>query len=70
MIITMFAAALAAAAPAAPAPPADAHPQHQSMPGHQQHGDMAKMKDCCCHEMMEKMHSGHGMQDHQEHGGN
>jgi hypothetical protein len=31
---------------------------------------MADMKDCCCKDMMDKMHSDmkmDGMQDHQEH---
>ena len=25
------------------------------MSGHEQHGQMADMKDCCCKEMMDKM---------------
>ena len=66
-MLNMIAAALAAAQPAAPAPPADAHAQHQQM-GHQpgamnsapmKPGMMAGMKDCCCKDMMAKMHQGH-----------
>jgi hypothetical protein len=78
-MITLIAAAIAAAAPAAaPAAPmqmpADAHAQHQQAPqGHEQHGQMAAMgDDCCCKDMMEKMHSGHymdGKKGHQEHTG-
>lgn len=64
-MMTLIAAAIAAAAPAAPAQmPSDAHAQHQQ-------GQMAEMKDCCCKDMMDKMHSDKkmdGMQDHQEHG--
>jgi ribosomal protein L12E/L44/L45/RPP1/RPP2 len=74
-MMNLIAAALVAAQPAAA--PADAHAQHaqhqQTPPkSHEQHKQMAEMKDCCCKEMMDKMHSGRGkdgMQDHQEHGG-
>ncbi len=72
-MLNLIPAALVAAAPAAPAQmPADAHAQHHSAPqGHEQHQKMAQMaKECCCKEMMEKMHSGHDMtrmQDHQDH---
>ena len=52
--------AAAPAAPAAPAQPADAHAQHGQMgakqPGQMDHGKMAEMKDCCCKDMMAKMH--------------
>ena len=76
-MMTLIAAALAAATPTTPAQaPADAHAQHQhGMPGEagQQHQMMSETgKECCCKEMMEKMHSGHDMgrmQDHQEHSG-
>jgi hypothetical protein len=60
---------IAAAVAAQPAPPANPHGQMSPMQGQQ----MAQMKDdCCCKEMMEKMHSGQDMnrmQDHPEHGG-
>jgi hypothetical protein len=63
-MMTLIAAAIAAAAPTAPAQmPSDAHKQHQQ-------SQMADMKDCCCKDMMDKMHSDmkmDGMQDYQEH---
>ncbi|HET7606958.1 MAG TPA: hypothetical protein VFK28_12945 [Sphingomicrobium sp.] len=74
MLSMMIAAAAVAAQPgSAPASPPSQHPQMQmdAHQGHAQSGKMADMKDCCCKDMMEKMHSGHdmkGMQDHQEHG--
>ena len=74
MLTMMIAAVAAAAQPgAAPASQPVQHPQMQmdAHQGHAQHGQMADKKDCCCKDMMEKMHSGHemkGMQDHQEHG--
>lgn len=55
-MMIMIAASLAAAAPATPAQHIDAHAQHMQMSGHEQHGQMADMKDCCCKEMMDKMH--------------
>lgn len=62
-MITMIAAALAAAQPAAvPAnPPAQPAPMMQmdQRQGHEQNGQMADMSDCCCHDMMAKMHGGH-----------
>lgn len=72
-MITLIAAAIAAASPAAPMQmPANA-PAMQQDQQHDQMGKMAQMKnDCCCKEMMEKMHSGQDMdrmQDHREHGG-
>ena len=75
MLTIMIAAAAVAAQPgSAPASPPAQHPHMMQMNAHQGHGQngkMADMKDCCCKDMMEKMHSGHdmkGMQDHQEHG--
>jgi hypothetical protein len=69
-MIMMIAAALAATAPATPAAtPADAHAQHQQV---QQQGHMAQNEQCCCKDMMEKMHSGHDMDrmpSRQEHSG-
>lgn len=69
-MLNLIAAALVAAAPAAPAQPADAHTQHQQM-GHElgqmKPGMMAEMKDdCCCKDMMAKMHDGQDRQ-HKEH---
>lgn len=64
-MIAMIAAALAATAAPAPMPPE--HAQHHQMAS--QAGDMAGMKNCCCKDMMEKMHSGHAMDrmhDHQD----
>lgn len=69
-MMTLIAAALVAAQPAAV--PADA-PQHAPMmqmgaqQGHEQDGQMADMKDCCCKDMMAKMHGGHpaAHEDHQ-----
>ncbi len=64
-MMMMIAASLAAAAPAAPAQPMGAHVQHMPMAGHEQHGQMADMKDCCCKEVMDKMHGEHaGHEDH------
>ena len=64
-MITLIAAAAVAAAPT---PPMQMPAHTPEM--HQQHmAQMAGMKDCCCKEMMEKMHSGHDMdrmQDHQD----
>ena len=64
-MITLIAAAIAAAAPTPPMQmPSDAHSQHQQ-------GQMAEMKDCCCKDMMDKMHSDKkmdGMHGHPEHG--
>lgn len=62
-MMTLIAAAIAAAAPAAS--PAGAPSDHQQQMAQ-------KGEECCCKEMMEKMHSGHDMgrmQDHQEHSG-
>ena len=66
MMALIFAAAVAAAqpAPAGTSAPANPHARHM--------GEMAKMKDCCCEEMMKKMHDGQKMdraQDHQGHQG-
>jgi hypothetical protein len=75
-MMTLIAAALAATAQAPPVQaPADAHAQHQHATGEasQQHQMMAGMtEECCCKEMMEKMHSGPDMgrmHDHSEHDG-
>jgi hypothetical protein len=63
---------IAAAVAAQPAPPANPHGQMAPMQG-QQHEGMKN--DCCCKEMMEKMHEGqdmdrmHDHQEHQEHKG-
>lgn len=71
-MLNLIAAALVAAAPAPPvasAQPADAHAQHQKMDhqsGDKKPGMMAEMKDCCCKDMMAKMHKGHG-EDHSGH---
>jgi len=65
-MLNMVAAALAAAQPAPSTPPADAHAQHQQMghqPGAMKPGMMAGMKDCCCKDMMARMHGEHA--DHQ-----
>lgn len=66
MIALIFAAAVAAAQPApVGTPAADAHAQQHKAP-------MAEMKECCCEEMMKKMHDGQkmgGMQDHRGSGG-
>jgi hypothetical protein len=69
-MMTLIAAAIAAAPPSVPMQmPANAPAMHQQQAQQQ----MAEMKDdCCCKDMMEKMHSGHdmdGMQHHQEHHG-
>ena len=65
-MMIMIAASLAAAAPAAPAQPIDAHAQHMQMEGHEQHhGQMADMKNCCCEDMMAKMHGDHAA--HEDH---
>lgn len=61
--MSIFIAALAlAAAPvdqAAPAPPMQhAQGEHGNMDQMGHPGDMAEMKDCCCHDMMAKMHDG------------
>ena len=59
-MLNLIAAALVAAAPVPPAPPADAHAQHEAM-GDMKPGMPAQMKDdCCCKDMMAKMHQGHG----------
>lgn len=64
-MITLIAAAVVAAAPT---PPMQMPAHTPEM--HQQHmAQMADMKDCCCQEMMEKMHSGqdmHRMEHHPE----
>ena len=59
MIIAIAAATIAAAQPAAA--PASPPAQHESMMqmGDQQHGQMADMKSCCCHDMMAKMRKEH-----------
>lgn len=64
-MITLIVAALLAAQPAT----VPANPPSQPMPtmpmaagqAHEQHGQMAEMKECCCHDMMAKM-EGHGAQ--------
>jgi hypothetical protein len=65
MMIALIAAALVAAQPATvPAtPPAQQMPAMQVDAGqaHEQHSQMAEMKDCCCHDMTTKM-EGHGAQ--------
>lgn len=72
MMTLIAAAAVAAAQPASvPAnPPAQHSPMMQmgDQQGHEQHGQMAAMKDCCCHDMMAKMHEGH-RGDHEGHSG-
>ena len=72
MMILIAAAAVAAAQPVpAPAnPPAQQAPMMQmdDQAGHDQHGQMAGMKDCCCHDMMARMHEGHPA-GHQGHSG-
>ena len=70
-MISLIAAALIAAQPAT----VPANPTATQMPsmqmgagqGQEQHGQMAEMKECCCHDMMAKM-EGHGAQ-HQGHPG-
>ena len=59
-MMTLIAAALVAAAPAPPAnAPAQAQPMNHPM-GEMKSGTMAEMKDdCCCKDMMAKMHDGH-----------
>jgi hypothetical protein len=60
-MMMLIAAALAAAPPAVPADP---NGQHGAMVqtgdmNAGQHGHMADMKDCCCKEMMARIHEGH-----------
>ena len=68
MMTLIFAAAAAAAQPAVPAQPLDAHAKHQQAAGQHQHGQMAEMKDCCCKDMMAKMHESH-QATHEGHSG-
>jgi hypothetical protein len=62
-MMTLIAAALVAAQPAAvPAsPPAQPAPMMSmaDQEGQQEHGRMADMKNCCCKDMMAKMHGSH-----------
>jgi len=60
-MMILIAAALAAAQPAVPA---DSQPQQAPMmqmgaKSGEEHGQMAEMKQCCCKDMMAKMHQGH-----------
>ena len=61
MMTLIVAAAVAAAQPAiVPANPTLEPRPTMNMGGSQeQHGQMAEMKDCCCKDMMSKMHGGH-----------
>jgi hypothetical protein len=62
-MMTLIAAALAAAQPAtAPAQPVQMgqmQSRDMSQMDHSKMGQMAAMKDCCCKDMMSKMHEGH-----------
>jgi hypothetical protein len=62
-MMTLIAAALAAAQPAtAPAQPVQMGQMQStdmSQMDHSKMGQMAAMKDCCCKDMMSKMHEGH-----------
>jgi len=73
MMTLIFAAAVAAAQPATvPATPS-AQPapvmEMAGQPGHQQHGQMADMKGCCCEDMMAMMHGGHDAEHKDPHAG-
>ena len=73
-MMTLILAAAAAAQPAtAPAnPPAQPAPMMQmqmhQQQGHEQHGQMADMETCCCHDMMAKMQEQHSSA-HEGHSG-
>lgn len=58
-MITLIAAAAVAAAQPTSGPATQQAPMMQMGAGHEQHGQMAEMKDCCCKEMMSRMHEGH-----------
>ena len=62
MMTLMTAMALAAAAPPAPAQPmpmGQMQGMDMSQMDHSKMGQMAAMKDCCCKDMMSRMHEGH-----------
>jgi hypothetical protein len=63
MLILITAAAVAAAQPAsAPAEPmhmGETQSMDMSQMDHSKMGQMAAMKDCCCKDMMSRMHEGH-----------
>ena len=58
-MITLIAAAAVAAAQPTSGPATQQAPMMQMGAGHEQHDQMAEMKDCCCKDMMSKMHEGH-----------
>ena len=70
-MLTLIAAAALAAQPAVPAnangQPTQMQGMEMSQSDHSKMGQMADIKDCCCKDMMAKMHDGHGS-EHSEHG--
>jgi hypothetical protein len=60
-MMMLIAAALAAAQPAVPADPEGQHAamMHTGDMSPERHGHMADMKDCCCKDMMARMHERH-----------
>lgn len=69
MMTMIMAAALAAQPANAPAsPPAHHDSMMQMDKQHREHGQMAEMKECCCKDMMAKMHEGHNAK-HDGHSG-
>lgn len=58
-MITLIAVAAVAAAQPTSGPATQQRPMMQMGAGHEQPGQMADMKDCCCKDMMSRMHEGH-----------